>query len=167
MYIYTGLLKLCANEAELASVMGHELGHVTAHHHGQALTRQYGLDLLVGLVVGGNASATAELLAQLGESVVQLRFSRGQEYHADQLGMDFIFRAGYRPEAMIDFMRKMYATEQQHGGGMGLTFLSSHPATPERIANLESLLQRYPLELRAQNPLYMERYRTNVLNRLR
>ncbi len=167
MYIYTGLLKLCANEAELASVMGHEIGHVAAFHHGESLTRQYGLSALVNLILGESPSQGAELLGELVATAWDLGFSRDQEREADRLGMDFLWRSGYQPEAMVTFMQKMAQTEPGQGRQLKLLqFLSSHPATTDRIAYLQTLVLQYPAELRAKSPTYAERYKVNVLNRL-
>ncbi len=168
MYIYTGLMKLCQNEAQLASVMAHEIGHVAGHHHGESLTRQYGYSLLIGAILGDHSSEGADVLAQILGTVGELRFSRVQESEADRMGMDMLWRAGYKPDAMITFMEHMLQYEQAQGGGQpAFKFLSSHPATSERIAALQSLVQQYPADLRATSPVYAERYKANVLDRLK
>jgi len=168
MYIYTGLMKLCSNEAELASVMGHEIAHVAAHHHGESYTRQYGISLIESFILGDNPSANAELMAQILSTVGETKFSRTQENEADRMGMDFLWRAGYKPDAMVSFMEKMNATEQKEGRTPGvLKFLSSHPPTPERIAALQAEEQQYPADLRAKSPVYAERYQDKVLKRLK
>jgi predicted Zn-dependent protease len=172
MYIYTGLMKMCDNEAQLASVMAHEIGHVAAKHHGEALSREMLMEQVRTVILGPNAGAGTVAGAQLFGKLVSLKFSRVQEQEADRLGMDMLFRAGYKPEAMVDFMRKLAQYEQEQGGGArqvgpGLRFLmnltASHPATADRIAYLESLLQAYPLNLRNQSPTYFDRYQANVV----
>lgn len=168
MYIYTGLMKLCENEAQLASVMAHEIGHVAGHHHGESLTRQYGYSMLIGFILGDHSSQGAEMAAQLLGTVGELRFSRGQESEADRLGLDMLWRAGYKPDAMVAFMERMLENEQEQGRGRpALQFLSSHPATADRIAALQTLVAQYPADLRATSPVYAERYQQNVLNRLK
>jgi len=167
MYIYTGLMKLCENEAQLASVMAHEIGHVAAHHHGESLTRQYGYSVLIGFILGDRSSQGAELAAQIAGTIGELRFSRSQESESDRLGMDMLWRAGYKPEAMVAFMENMLQNEEQQGRARpAFKFLSSHPATSERIALLKSLVQQYPAGLRAASPVYAERYKAKVLDRL-
>jgi predicted Zn-dependent protease len=169
MYVYTGLMTMCDNEAQLASVMAHEIGHVAAKHHGETLTRQMGYQVLADIVLGRNSPQGAQALAQLVGNAAAMHFSREQEREADRLGMDFLFRAGYKPEAMVDFMRKLAQYEQEQGGGPQprfLQFLASHPATVDRIASLDALVQTYPLNLRNQSPTYFERYKANVLDRL-
>lgn len=166
MYIYTGLMKLCANEAELASVMGHEIAHVAAHHHGESMTRQYGYSLIISLVLGDNPSANAQLMSQIMATLGESKFSRTQENEADRLGMDLLFRAGYKPDAMVTFMEKMGAAEKEGGKGGLLKFVSSHPPTPERIAALRAQEQQYPADMRASGQAYAERYWESVLKRL-
>lgn len=168
MYIYTGLLKLCDNEAQLASVMGHEIGHVAAKHHGESVTRQYGYSILMGIILGDKSSQGAQVLAQLVGTAGEMRFSRVQEHEADRLGMDLLWRAGYQPESMAAFMQKMQQIEQEKGGGRApLPFFSSHPATADRITNLQNLALQYPADLRANSPTYTERYQEKVLGRLK
>jgi len=166
LFVYTGLLKLCDNEAELASVMAHEIAHVAAYHHGETLTRQFGINLLLNAALGDNPSSAAKVTADLLSTAGAMKFSRDQEREADAMGMDMLFRAGYRPEAMVDFMEKMYAVERQRGSAPALPFLSSHPATAQRIAALKQETLRYPVDLRMKSPVYANRYRQEVLNKL-
>jgi predicted Zn-dependent protease len=166
LYIYTGLMKLCANEAELASVMAHEIAHVAAHHHGEAMTRQYGLSILLNIALGDDPGAAAQLVAGLASKAGALKYSRFQENESDRLGMEMLFSGGYKPEAMVSFMEKLGASEGDGGRGMP-AFLSSHPATPARVANLRSQTTNYPLDIRMDTPTYAERYEREVLAKLR
>lgn len=163
LYIYTGLLKICENEAELAGVMAHEIAHVAAYHHGETLTRMVGLQVMATMVLGKDPSQTARLVADLFLSGVAARYSREQERQADSLGMEILFRAGYRPDAMISFMHKLM---EYNRGRVYLPIFSSHPPTEERILLLQQLVQKYPPDLRSANPLYVDRYRQEVLTRL-
>lgn len=166
LYVYTGLMKLCANEAELASVMAHEIGHVAAHHHGEMMTRQLGYNFLISLILGRDPNQNAQLVADLVGSLRTMHFSRVDEREADQLGMEFLFRGGYKPEAMLTFMHRMFEEDERAGGGFLLPIFSSHPPTEERIARLQALIQQYPPEARAQNTLNDQRYQQVVLHRL-
>lgn len=167
MYIYTGLLHLAQNEAELASVMAHEIAHVAAEHHGEALTREYNMSILLGLIFGDTESGAAQA-AQVVKSMRTLSFSRAQEKESDTLGMEMMWRSGYRPDAMVDFMARMGEGQQMPSGAAGrfLTYLSSHPPTQARVDALRAQLSRYPAEERAQSPLYTERYVNTVHKRL-
>lgn len=166
LYVYTGLMKLCENEAELASVMAHEIAHVAAHHHGESLTRQYGVQILRDLVLGENAGTAARVTADLVGTGVMMRYSRENEREADWLGMNMLVRAGYNPDAMVSFMRKLVAADQQ-GGGRMLPLFASHPPTQERLQSLQNLANQFPLEARQRGDLGAGRYQQIVLNRLK
>ena len=164
MYIYTGLMKLCENEAELASVMAHEIAHVSSYHHGESMTRAYGYQMLMSVVLGRNQSNLARLVADFTGSTGMMYFSRQNEREADAKGMNYMVWAGYNPNAMTSFMQKMMqATE---GQARPIPLFSSHPATHERVQNMAAQAAQYPLEVRQNNPVYTERYRELVLNRL-
>jgi len=165
LYVYTGLMRLCENEAQLASVMAHEIAHVAAKHHGEELTRQYGLNLLTRLALGEEPSRSAQTIAQIARVLPSTRWSRGQEREADVIGMRILASAGYAPDAMVAFMYRMGAYSQAAGQPQPLAFLSSHPATNERVANLQAIASRYPPEVR-DAPAYAQRYEQMVLRRL-
>ncbi|MBN2309593.1 MAG: M48 family metalloprotease [Candidatus Hydrogenedentes bacterium] len=166
MYVYTGLIKLCENEAELAAVMAHECGHVAAYHHGEMLTRQYGIELIIGLLLGEEPGQLAQVTAGLIGTGVSMRFSRQNEREADQLGMNIMYLAGYNPEAMVAFMNRLLAEEQAQGGVQHLPIFSSHPATEVRLQYLSEMAQQFPAEVRGQNRLYKERYQAQALSRI-
>ncbi len=166
MYLYTGLLKLASSEAELASVMAHELAHVSSYHHGESLTRQYGYSLIASALLGDGSAAAANLAAQFIGASGQMYYSRNAEREADAKGMDYLFRAGYRPEAMVTFMEKLARLNEERPRGFFYTMLSSHPATDERVATLVQLVQRYPFAQRRTNQTYAGRYRAEVLSKL-
>lgn len=165
-YFYTGLMKVCENEAEMAAVMAHEIGHVSAHHHGEMITRQMGMQTITDIILGENPHAAASLVTQLFSSGIAARFSRVQEREADRLGMEMLYRAGYQPEAMISFMNKLLAYDQQQGGSHGLPIFATHPTPGERVQLLQGLIQQYPLDQRQQRQVGTERYKTEVLSRV-
>ena len=92
-----------------------------------------------------------------------MRYSRQQEYEVDRLGTEFLFRAGYKPEAMVSFMDKMMAIEEARGGGPPLPIFSSHPPTTERRRSLVYLVNQYPADMRSGSPVYADRYQREVL----
>lgn len=164
MYVFTGLMRLAENEAELASVMAHEIAHVAGHHHGEQLTREYNAQVITSLLLGKSPGAAAQIAAQLVGQGVFARFSRDNEAEADRMGMDMMFRAGYQPVAMLTFMNKMVTLDRQQGGGGQLfAIFSSHPPTQERFARLQALLAQYPEPDRAQRGVFRERYQQAAL----
>ncbi|MCP4641707.1 MAG: M48 family metalloprotease [bacterium] len=169
MYLYTGLMKLCGNEAELAGVMAHEIAHVASYHHGESMTRQGLVSMAMSLVLGSDPSTTAQVvagLAGIGATGVEARYSRGNEQEADQLGMTILYQAGYNPNAMITFMNKMLAEEKRKGGGHPLPIFASHPPTTDRLQYLRTLEASIPADLRASGRLNAYRYKTSVLNKI-
>ena len=154
MYVYTGLILLCRSEGELASVMGHEIGHVAGHHHGESLTRTMGAQLVMDLFLGPGAKPSQQQVAGLLAASLEMKFSRGQELESDRQGMRMLVQAGYNPVAMVSFMENMLRMEQERGAARPLPFFSSHPATTRRVEELKLLLAEYPPEVRVDlNPV--------------
>jgi len=164
MYVYTGLLKLCDTEAQLASVMGHEIAHVAAHHHGEAMTRAYGYQMVVDTLLGNNQRQLVQMAAGLAGTTGTLYFSRQSEREADVLGMRYLVQAGYPPNAMVRFMEKMM--EASGGESQPPVFLSSHPATQERIQSLRQQAAQYPADVQARSDSYAARYQQIIGSRL-
>lgn len=140
---YTGIMPLFANDDELAVVMAHEIAHAIASHGGERMSQMLvaqlgGVALDVAL---SNKPQQTRQLAQVaygfGSQVgILLPFSRTHESEADELGLYFMTMAGYKPEASVDFWRKMAA----QGGGSPPEFLSTHPSNQTRINNLRRLI---------------------------
>ena len=119
VYITRGLLALADNEAELAGVMAHEIGHVTARHSAQRYSRgvlaQGGLAIgtvLAGVLGGGAAADLVQQAGGLGAQAYLAGYSRDQEFQADELGVRYMARAGYDPTAMSSFLEKLERNDQ-------------------------------------------------------
>lgn len=128
VYVNKGLLKAADNEAQLASVLAHEIGHITSRHS-LAQMRQRAIAGGVASVAGLDRNVAAQIGVDLA---IQRPTSRKDEFQADQKGLKTLGRAGYAQSAMIAFMEKLLKQ-----GGSIPTFLSDHPATPDRIAALK------------------------------
>jgi predicted Zn-dependent protease len=130
VYLNRGLLLLAENEAELASVIAHEIGHIEERHVVEQMRKTA---IASGLV--GAAGLDRNVAANIG---VELAFrrpnSRNDEFEADSFGLATIRRAGYSQAAMVSFMSKLLRD------GSVPTFLSTHPATSERIARLQQMI---------------------------
>lgn len=145
--VYTGLLALAESDDELATVMGHEIGHVIARHGAERMSEQMviqGLGALGSAYAQSKYSPQAVQLAQMaygaGTTVFRvLPHSRSNESEADRMGVLFAAKAGYDPEAAITFWQKM---AQHKAGAPGALekFLSTHPADDERIADLRAMM---------------------------
>lgn len=134
VYVNTGLLRLAENEAQLASVMAHEIGHIAGRH---AVNQMKEMAIASGAAgaLGVNRNAAVSIGVDLA---LRRPNSRQSEYEADQLGLRTLSRAGYSESAMVDFMGKLLRQSAVP------TFLSTHPATNERINRLRQALQASP-----------------------
>lgn len=151
--VYTGLLKLAESDAELATVMGHEIGHVIARHGAERMSEAMvisGVGELAASVVEGQTDAQKRQLFEMaygGLATVGrvLPHSRANESEADRMGAVYAARAGYDPRASISFWQKMIAQKNTGGSGAasggGLdALLSTHPPDQKRIADLQALM---------------------------
>ncbi len=142
IYVTRGLLAMMNSEAELATVIGHELGHVNARHSVRQLSNQ--LLLTGGLILGSILSEDVAKVApylMIGLQVLFMKFSRDDEYQADSLGVLYSRSAGYAPGEMIPFFRSIQKLEEKAGGGTKLpNFLSTHPLTEKRIAEAQKMI---------------------------
>lgn len=136
IYVHTGLFKLATSEGELAGVLAHEIGHAYERHPAKGLSRSYGLEYLSGLLFKQNKNQLQELALKFAKGGILTSYGRGDEREADDIAFDLLTKAGYSPDGLIIFFRKL---QQISKGGNTPAFLSSHPPTPERIQRLESL----------------------------
>jgi len=134
-YVNSGLILNADEEAELAGVLAHETAHVCAHHAAREMTRanyaQIGM-VPVMIFVGGWTGYGIYEGAQLAIPITFLEFSREFEAQADYLGVQYMYRAGYDPQAFISFFEKIQALEKRKPGLVSKAF-SDHPQTPDRI----------------------------------
>ncbi len=142
VYIYTGLLQLAENEAEVAGVLAHELGHVVGRHSANQLGAQMGLAMLASIALGEQPGELAKLTAQLLNASTMAAFSREDEEEADKYGLRYAAAAGYSPAGLESFFRKLLALEGDGHRGVFEGLLASHPATEERIALLRRRIER-------------------------
>jgi len=141
LYVYTGLLLAADNEAELAGILAHEIGHVVGRHSANQLATQLGLNILVSLALGENSEELASLAAQAGTSGALARFSRDDEREADAFGVKYTMAAGYDPRGLLTFFEKLKKLEGRRQSGLE-SLLSSHPATQERIDRIDRMIQK-------------------------
>jgi beta-barrel assembly-enhancing protease len=144
-YVNSGLILAADEEAELAGVMAHETAHVCAHHAAREMTRanyaQLGmipLIMVTGYTWTGYGIYEA---AQLAIPITFLEFSREFEAQADYLGVQYMYRAGYDPQAFISFFEKIQALEKRKPGLVAKAF-SDHPQTPDRILHTQEEIAR-------------------------
>src|ERR1700688_869272 len=144
-FVNTGILLNADNEAQMAGVMAHEIGHVAARHGTRQATRgeiaQIG-SIVPLIAVGGLAGYGIYQAMGLAVPLGFLRFSRAFESEADMLGIEYMYKAGYDPGAFVDFFEKVQSQEKRKPGTMSKLF-SSHPPTDDRIRHSQEIIQKY------------------------
>jgi predicted Zn-dependent protease len=140
-YVNSGLILACDSEDELAGVMAHEIAHVAAHHAARQMTKlnymQIGSIPLMIFTQGTWVGYGIYEAAQLAVPLTFLQFSREYESEADYLGIQYAYKAGYDPQGMVSIFEKLDALEKHKPGALSKAF-SDHPATPDRIAAVET-----------------------------
>jgi predicted Zn-dependent protease len=134
---FTGILEqLQLTDDEIAMVMGHEMAHALREHARARLAKSAGTGaaLSLGAQLLGLGQA-GDLAARAGTQLLTLKFSRSDETDADLVGLELAARAGYDPRAAVSLWKKMGQASKNAGG---LSFLSTHPSGPDRIAKLEA-----------------------------
>ncbi len=142
-YVNSGLILNADEEAELAGVMAHETAHVCAHHAVREQTRlNYAqLGTIPLIFIGGWTGYGIYEAASIGVPITFMHFSREFESQADYLGVQYMYRAGYDPQAFISFFEKIQALEKRKPGAVAKVF-SDHPQTPDRILHSQEEIAR-------------------------
>jgi len=143
-YVNSGLILAADEEAELAGVMAHEIAHVAARHQMQQMTRlQYANMATIPLIFVGSWGVyeAASMAINLALPVTFMKFSRNFESEADYLGVQYMYKTGYDPQAFISFFEKIEAKDKKQPGTLAKVF-ASHPPTPERIARTQQEIKR-------------------------
>jgi predicted Zn-dependent protease len=143
--VHTGLLKIATNQDQVATVLGHEVGHVIAEHSNERVSQSSLLS--TGMQLGsvalemGNVQYRNEIMQGLGLGAqygVVLPFSRSHESEADTIGLDLMAKAGFNPKESVTLWENM----SKAGSGATPEFLSTHPAPTSRINNLQSQMTK-------------------------
>jgi len=171
VFISKGLLVRMTNEAQMAGVLGHEIGHVTARHIND---RAWQTTLVSGVAsvsasvlsegVGGNIGAMAPKVINFGGETLVLRFSRSQELEADSLGMRYMSNAGYNPKAQRQVMQILEASA---GDATQAEWMSTHPYPKTRIEQIDKLLAgEYAGKAKGNEGLFEAEFRQRALAKL-
>ncbi len=155
--VYTGILPITRDDAGLATVLGHEIGHAVAHHGAErmseAMLMQAGQEIVGSAVSSSDPKLqSATLLAYgIGAKVGrELPHSRKQESEADHIGLVYMARAGYDPASAVAFWARFAEFNRRQGGNNTPAFLRTHPLDEARIANLKQWLPEAQSQFRAQ-----------------
>ncbi|MGA3090791.1 MAG: M48 family metalloprotease [Terriglobales bacterium] len=133
-YVNSGLILAADEEAELAGVMAHEISHVAARHGMRQMTRANWANIgtIPLIFIGGGIGYGIYEAAGLGLPLTFMKFQRNFEAEADYLGLQYMYKTGYDPQAFISFFEKIQAKEKKKPGTIAKAF-ASHPQTPDRI----------------------------------
>jgi len=143
VYVNRGIFERADNEAQLAGVMAHEIGHVALRHGTNQASKAYIAQAPLALIGGAlGSNSIGSVLAQLGvgfaTNSLLLKYSRDAERQADLMGTQILYDSGYDPHAMVEFFEKI----QAESGGRASEFFSSHPDPGNRISSVQGEIQR-------------------------
>jgi len=171
VFVYTGLLKYLDSEAALAGVIAHEIAHIESRHATRRLSANYGVSLLLSLVLGQNPSALAEIATNLFVGLAFLANSRSDEDQSDKLSVEYLKSTKYYPGGVKFFFEKMKkdGTVSSNSSKVA-TFLSTHPDPIQRIEVVNKNLQAQGLPLydftSNESSLFRTAYKMNILSRV-
>jgi predicted Zn-dependent protease len=164
--ITRGLVSKMQTEDQLASVLAHEIGHVTAKHAVVSASRQQLLGAVLGVggavleSTGTPGAGAIQLASQIGATLLVQKYSRDQERQSDELGLKYMTAAGYNPRAFVDTMEILQAAARQEPSKFE-TLFTSHPVTSERIQTAQERLASGYVE--AQNrPMHTDEFRRAI-----
>ena len=143
IFITRGLLSRLQNEAQLAGVLGHEVGHVIGRHSAERIAKDQLMQSIIGAVgMASDDPQSAQQMAALVANMIQMKYGREDEMQSDSLGVHLMSDAGYDPTELIHVMEIL---EEASGGQEQPEFMSTHPNPGNRAAHIEEhIRQRYP-----------------------
>lgn len=148
VYVTTGLLRAADDEAELAGVLAHEVGHVIGRHAVRQIQQAMGVQVAAQLLLGDHDNQAWQQLSGLGAQLFMMKHSREHEFQADQFGVKYAIAAGYDPNGIVDFFETL--TSLYGSGPSGVEgWFATHPATEERIARAQQEIALYDLSGRS------------------
>lgn len=160
IYVYTGLIKFLDNEAALAGVIGHEIAHAERRHMTQRLTSYYGVNIILGLVLGGNPNLLAEIAANLFVGLGFLANSRSDELEADDYSIRYLTATQWYPGSITFFFDKIREEQRKEGttpGGLE-RLLSTHPLPQDRITNVSNQMKELKINADPTKGLNTQEY---------
>ncbi len=172
IYVYTGLLKYLDSEAALAGVLAHEIAHIEERHATERMTKYYGVQFLLSLILGDSPSQIAEVAANFFVGAAFLANSRSDEDEADLRSMEYLRSSRYYAGGVKFFFEKMRDDGLVKNNSSKIeTFLSTHPEPVERIKVTEERLKNWNLPVLshkdAGDGIFRDEYAVNIKNKLK
>ncbi|MEO8602260.1 MAG: M48 family metalloprotease [bacterium] len=167
VYVHGGLLVAAKSDDEVAAVLGHEIGHVHAHHivRQQEKTAVLSYASLLGMLIGVVQPAAGALTSAASQAAM-LQYQRDFEQEADYLGARYMQSAGYDPRAMLDFFKQL-SDQQRVSPSLAPPYLQTHPMSDERLNHLEAVLKTAQWKARQRAPISFALQRVQALVRVR
>ncbi len=161
IFITKGMLEHLTSEAQMASILAHEIAHVVARDSAAAMSRQIGIDLVLSSISKKTPEA-AMAVANISRQLMGLKFSRTDETQADLGGLDYLVAAGYNPYEMVEAMKMLQSQDK----ATQPAFLSTHPAPANRVEYITEKIQR-KYSNAGIGKIGVQEYQQNVLSRLK
>ncbi len=170
IYVYTGLLKYLDSEAGLAGVLAHEIGHAENRHATERMTKAYGAEFLLSLILGDNPSQISAVAANLFTGLAFLANSRADEDESDESAVKYLLSTKYYPGGVKFFFEKMRDDGLIGNSGKVETFLSTHPDPLERIKSTEDRLRARNIPIKdykaTGSDIRKDEYKANIRSKL-
>ncbi len=135
IYVYTGLIKFLENEDDLAGVLGHEFAHADRRHTSKRIQKQYGIQVLLSVLLGNDPGILEEIAAGLAGNLTLLAFSRSDESEADAYSVRYLADTDYQCNGAASFFQLLLDNDQAAGVP---EFLSTHPSPESRVEDINN-----------------------------
>jgi len=162
IFVTKGMLLKLKSESQLAGVLAHEVVHVVARDTSNMMSKQIGMDILLGAAMSQTSSQGVQTVADLTRQILSLSYNREDEKTADLGGLDYMVRAGYNPYGMVETMQ-MLESEQEI---RPVEFFSTHPSPENRISYISARIQTHHFNSIAGTKVGQEDYQQFVLDKL-
>jgi beta-barrel assembly-enhancing protease len=159
IYVYTGLMKFLDNEGTLAGILAHEIAHAELRHATKRMTKAYGIQLLLSIVLGNNPSQLEQIGANLFAGLTLMKNSRDDEYEADEYSFKYLQSSKWYPGSIKFFFDKVKANENKF---FLEVLLSTHPLSQDRWDKIDALLQENNIPEATESNLFSIQYKAIV-----
>lgn len=143
IYVHLDLIRATKSEAELAAVIGHEIGHIVGQHSMKRLTQVYSVELLKQLILDKDSGEFKKLIADILAAGLIFRYSRDHERESDFYGVQNVYDAGISPEGAATFFETLRTMQKREPSALE-KFLSTHPVPTERVVNIRNQIAGLP-----------------------
>jgi predicted Zn-dependent protease len=164
--VNSGLILKSENWSEIQGVLAHEIAHVTQRHHIRGVINNQGLFFILSAFLGGYSDLIA-IISNYGSKLESLMYSRRFEIEADNTGFKYLQQANVNPKGMITFFQKLLKENKTEPNSAFYQILSTHPATAERIKNLETQEVKLVPKEYLSEPIDIKKFQTNLKIKLK